>query len=592
MKYLFKQNNYYYFRRKIPNTDINFTFSLNTKNVKLGKILGSIFLKKSEPLFTVLKYEEKTTIMSNFVEIKKLLLDYKDKAREEYSEFEEERHKHFTCTTKKGKNRDTSHPKCAKKWLDKILDIISDKSINNHQELEHFKEIFKRTKIDKSLYDSLTDKEKRIIQYKTLKTESEILVNDYKLSQYRFNPETLLQQPQYMIEQQPRIEPQKPSKFYEKTLQNMIDEFVKIKANDTEELHRYTDPLNTFKQVIDKEFLIDITSNDIQDFIFVMKNLPTQTTKENKKLYLDYKDDLRGLANYIYSNKLKTVSLLTAMEKIKKVKSFLDYCLTEERIDRNRLDNKYLLPSKKETKSRQKKEKKEPLPFTNDELNLLFNETKWYHTHIDKILEKEEFDKIYIPLISLLQGSRLKETSQLYINDIIEVENIWCFRFDEENENQDIKNNSSHRVVPIHPKLIELHFLDYVNFLKSKNEERVFPQLYHTKGKGYGQAFSKKFNNSNFKSSFISLEKLKDPKIKIDFHSFRHTFSHRAKGRIKDRLIDDILGHTGNSENQRGGAYDHSVIPLLFQEIQLLDIVGIELENIQGHLDRYFTDLN
>ncbi len=76
-----------------------------------------------------------------------------------------------------------------------------------------------------------------------------------------------------------------------------------------------------------------------------------------------------------------------------------------------------------------------------------------------------------------MQGFRLNEITQLYINDIVVEDETWYFRINTNNKNQQIKNNASRRVVPIHPKLIELNFLDYIEKLSSLGEESVSSTL-------------------------------------------------------------------------------------------------------------------
>jgi hypothetical protein len=49
-----------------------------------------------------------------------------------------------------------------------------------------------------------------------------------------------------------------------------------------------------------------------------------------------------------------------------------------------------------------------------------------------------------------------------------------------------IKTNSSHRIVPIHSKLIALGFLDYVERIKGQNDKHLFPAWKPNHGKASG----------------------------------------------------------------------------------------------------------
>lgn len=97
--------------------------------------------------------------------------------------------------------------------------------------------------------------------------------------------------------------------------------------------------------------------------------------------------------------------------------------------------------------------------------------------------------KYWIDPLRLYTGARVSEISQLYTNDIIEVSGIPCISFvndsvDDEDEDEGggavskaetieefrrLKNRASRRIIPIHPALIEMGFLDWVK----KRQERV-----------------------------------------------------------------------------------------------------------------------
>ena len=154
MKYLFKQDGFYYFRRKIPKTSKNFTFALNTKNAKIAQSIVSLFLHKSEPTFQIIKNQNKDNIMENYEDILILLMEYRKQALVEYGKMEEERHKQFSCTSKKGKLRDGGHPKCIKKWLKILQDSVY--TLESKETRKYFDEIFDRTGIDRNLYNKLS----------------------------------------------------------------------------------------------------------------------------------------------------------------------------------------------------------------------------------------------------------------------------------------------------------------------------------------------------------------------------------------------------------------------------------------------------
>jgi integrase len=55
----------------------------------------------------------------------------------------------------------------------------------------------------------------------------------------------------------------------------------------------------------------------------------------------------------------------------------------------------------------------------------------------------------------LFGGARLEEVAQLAIDDIKQVDDVWCIDINAVGENKKLKNDHSERKVPIHPWLIE-----------------------------------------------------------------------------------------------------------------------------------------
>ena len=573
MKYLIQQNGYYYFRRKIPSTAKNFTFSLKTKNAKIATKIVALFLHKSASIFLLLKNEKGISVMDNLYKIEELLEGYKKEALLEYSQIEKERHKQFVCTSKKGKKRDGGHPKCIEKWL-KILQETVYGIDAQYSANELFGKIFPRTNIDKVLVDSLSEEEKEIFKFKVIKNEASILFDDLERARNRFSSKS----------DKPSLTPTnlatpiQTNKYYEKTIQEIADDFFKIKEDDTNEMHKYKEPFEIFINVVDKKYFIDVTAEDMQDVVYVMKKLPSKTSKGNQSLYDEFKNDYKKLADYVTNNDVKAISLTTAQYKLQRLGALFDYAVDVERLDKNRLKSKHIMPTKSELRKSKDTSGETRMDFKTIELNTLFRGSSWYNKKLHTYLIHEQ-DRVYIPLIGLLSGMRLNEIAQLYLNDICDFEGIQYFRVDKLNPDQRLKTPVSRRNIPIHSKLIELGFLDYCEKLQQAGEERVFPQLFHTKDKGFGQSFSKKFNNKNFKSEWIEAERLNNPRLKVDFHSFRHTFSTKISSRVEDSLMDALLGHEGSSENKK--RYDHKEIKILKEGIEKLDIADIDFSHMQ-----------
>lgn len=183
--------------------------------------------------------------------------------------------------------------------------------------------------------------------------------------------------------------------------------------------------------------------------------------------------------------------------------------------------------------SASKQDKK--LPFCNDDLVAIFS-TKQYLT--GKYLHPYYY---WLPLLGLYTGARINELCQLYLDDIYEVEGVWVIDFNERSEDKSIKTHGKgYKTIPIHSKVIDAGFLEYVTTLRSSKEERLFPELPKKKN-GYATNASKWFS--------AYWQKCGENTDKKSFHSFRHTVINFLKqnGKFSKELIMAISGHKDES---------------------------------------------
>lgn len=162
----------------------------------------------------------------------------------------------------------------------------------------------------------------------------------------------------------------------------------------------------------------------------------------------------------------------------------------------------------------------------------------------------------WLPLLALYLGGRINELCQLYLADIRMDKNGVAyvdFNLDKPDKviddealtggEKSLKTVNAIRQVPIHPRLIELGFLEYVEALKVAGYDRLFPELKHNKIKGYRAAASKWFNENYFGKV------LGFPRDgKKTFHSLRHTFINALDSfESNERTIAQLVGHVRGS---------------------------------------------
>lgn len=177
-----------------------------------------------------------------------------------------------------------------------------------------------------------------------------------------------------------------------------------------------------------------------------------------------------------------------------------------------------------------------------EELKILFEHEKMGRYAADSELSHY----FWLPLIGLYTGARINEICQLNpVEDILKDKKtgIWYLWFNDESDTADgvdksIKCNSSKRVVPIHSKLLNLGFLDYVNKLKAENNKLLFPQWQPRNGKASANA-AKWF--SRYLES-VGLRDETEGERLSGFHALRHTYVTFAMTN-KIQGVFEITGH-------------------------------------------------
>lgn len=146
----------------------------------------------------------------------------------------------------------------------------------------------------------------------------------------------------------------------------------------------------------------------------------------------------------------------------------------------------------------------------------------------------------WLPLFGLFTGGRLNEICQLDLEDITqEAETgIWYIRITDDPEDKprskSLKNQSSHRLLPIHDELIRAGFLYFVEQARNEGREKLFSDgLTYNASKGWGgnatTFFTRMPSASTKQGGYFFNQGIRKrlasgrPDNK-KFHSFRHTF--------------------------------------------------------------------
>lgn len=266
----------------------------------------------------------------------------------------------------------------------------------------------------------------------------------------------------------------------------------------------------------------------------------------------------------------------------------------------NPVDDMEVMPmlTAKEERAR----KKPRHPFTDSQLTTLFT-SDWYRAGADRWRGKMGRDlaaRYWVPLVCLFHGNRVREVLQLVASDIGSVGAVPVihFRAELDGEQADllaagaartVKNEATERVVPLHPTLCALGFVEFVQHRRQAEGEHamLFPSSLPKPGgktpilgRAYEQAFlryvrdelafGRGFGNHSFRHQLE--DRIRD--AQRPGHQWPAGMAQAYTGRKRLRGQDVGLIETEGSESAYGRGHGPA---LLLEYIKTLTFEGVAL---------------
>lgn len=122
----------------------------------------------------------------------------------------------------------------------------------------------------------------------------------------------------------------------------------------------------------------------------------------------------------------------------------------------------------------------------------------------------------WLPLLGCFTGARMQEICQLEVSDIKSAPKGHYIDINDNGPDKYLKNENSRRKVPIHPQLISLGFLEFVEAAKKNGNRDLFPDIPNGAGERRSSVYSRRF--------LTLRKKAKVTEKGLCFHSFRHSF--------------------------------------------------------------------
>ncbi len=317
--------------------------------------------------------------------------------------------------------------------------------------------------------------------------------------------------------------------------------------------------------------VLDYRKSDARDFKTALLGLPTNRNKLPQTIGLPASEAIQAAKDH----SLPTLSVGTINKGLGRLQTTWNWAnkqLDEEVTD---LFAPMKIPDNNNARNQHD-------PFSKEQLQIIFNsllfagcKSRRFRT-IPGDTDLSDTRWYWLPLLGLWTGARLNELCQLSVDDIDQQDGIPFIRVHEGDEDQRVKFGKS-RMVPIHPELVRLGFLRFVQAQRDADQRRVFPDL-KVGAMGYhSEQASKDF------SRYIDAIGAKTKKT--SFHSFRHNFKDACRHAGVQPDINDIL--LGHAFSGMAGRYGDGNVPLslLSEAICKIRYKELRLEHVKGFRD-------
>lgn len=609
MKYLYKKDRYYFYKRRIPNTNYFYSFNTKLTNSKKASKLVIIFNKLTRDIFDYIKSQGKL-VSFNITEIINVLDDYKEQALIEGKELEELRHNHLSELFKIEKE----DPLLGKirlsggqpEVIDKALTAFEHLGVGVYSQIKtplkkHGKDVAKRgTKELKELYGRLRNStnERDLLDFLSMlfKTEAQILKVDKERAINRFgdsfipssNTENNINSTSYTQEQkQKHISIEEIENDFLYNYCNYTDEILNNSKTNGAKVKKVTEILTELIKDRKKEHTAQAIKVDIlREIIKIIPQIPKKPTNLNES-YSFYDAYMKN--PNAKKNDLRAIK--TIQSDIQSIKRYIGYLTKKKYISND--DNsellEYIIVIKRELNTKVKnneiRAEKDAEAFKPEMLQKIFNkEYNPYKILFQKLksprLKDKDKDiyiaKFYVPLIMFFIGARVSELVHLKTSDcdfeMIEG-NEKLLLYIEANEQKGSKSATSKRIVIVHDFLAnELNLIGFVKKAKRDNREYLFNTIPKDE-----ERISKAFNRN--KDFLIGTLTKRDDFLnsRYTLYSFRHTYkSHMLSININETVIHKIQGH---SDDKASYGY-----------FSMTDELVIAINSFRKHHDIDWTD--
>ena len=304
--------------------------------------------------------------------------------------------------------------------------------------------------------------------------------------------------------------------------------------------------------LIEKDYVEEVVSQDCRKLCERIYHVPKRWHTEIKKG--------KKITQILTDVPERAIAKATIKSILISFKEYMRYAVKEELIQ-NSLNDFIDMPMRTEGLKR--------TPFTTQEIKKIFDPQFYPDPH-----SRKNQAKFWVPIIALYHGCRLNEICQMDVNDVVQEKGIPCFSINSDSKDKSLKNSNSIRTIPIHPKLIDMGFLMYVDYQRKSQQTKLFSELTKTKRNGYGKIVQSWFGRHLDHLGIKGRDKV--------FHSFRHTFETTATNKkIPPQYQNAICGWYEAGVGQRVYAHKKDINAMLEELMKINYPINHELSALK-----------
>jgi integrase len=347
-------------------------------------------------------------------------------------------------------------------------------------------------------------------------------------------------------------------------LRELIEQYLNDPSSSRSE--KTKDGYQLIIRVMDDVIGMDTAVSEIdrsvcRDVQAVIRHLPANATKRKGFKTLSPS----AAAEKAQKEGVAPLAVKTANNALNNMSSIFEWAVREGYLDSN--------PAKRlNLPRRDEDDRSKRMPFSDAQLGKIFS-GPIYKDKVGAVGSRKYDPKLagdyWVPLLALYTGMRSNECCQLLTADIVKIDGIDVIRVTKKGGGgKRLKTAASERIIPIHPKLIEMGFVEYADHMRRQGEERLFPHLKQSAKGYYSDNFQKKFGR------YLSSVSAKEPKT--SFHSFRHNF--RDAMRLAD-VPDWIAKRLGGWKEQGTDAVygGNTSVGVLLEQIRKLNFRALDI---------------